>query len=459
MDKNRKLFGTDGIRSKYGIFPVDADTFFKIGIVLGKIISTNKDSHKKICIGHDGRFSGEILQQSIANGLMLFGINVDILDIIATPVIPIMMKKVSYDFGIIVSASHNSAIDNGIKIFNSNGEKISEKVELMIEDEIFNILNVDTADLIKSNYFDGNIGIMNNKNNNYYIDYISKIYTSIFDLSHNNNIDRKIKIAIDCANGGASEIFNKIVSNLNLNHKIDFFYNNPNGFNINNNCGSTKQEIIKSLVINKDYDFGFALDGDGDRITAVNKSGDIFDGDDLLLILFNFLSKKNIISNKKAVCTSIMSNAGIIQLFAGNGIDVVKANVGDKLLYKAMMENNIDIGAEKSGHIIIKKFNNVSDGILCCLILIGIIVYYEDEMNFDFTVKTHQIEDKIVLHDEISDKEISNIVEKCISIAKANNISHVIRKSGTENIIRIMLDHDSIDFAKDIMTKIKNFDN
>ncbi len=417
-------FGTDGIRGVFGE-ELSPDLAMKCGNSLSRLCI-----RKKVIIGRDTRITGDLLALSFSSGLISGGINVIDVGVATTPCIAFLTKKLNCDFGVVISASHNPSEFNGIKIFNSNGYKIDEDLESQIERKFFQP--------VYKNY--ENIG------HYYYSPKLLKLYyKSISNIITPLN---KIKIVVDCANGASYKIARILFKKLNT--KIYFINNKNDGLNINNNCGALFPQTLSKVVLEKKADIGFAFDGDADRIICCDEKGNIIDGDDILYILRQF-------SNNKIVGTSI-SNKGLENTLKQQNIEFYRADVGDKYVIETMNKNQILLGGEPSGHIIVYPFSTTGDGILTALLICQVLnekhkklselVDYKKfpQININISVK-----DKFrVLNSDLLSSQILKIQQMF-----GENGRILVRASGTEPKLRIMCEHINLKIAQKYSTILK----
>ena len=350
----RKYFGTDGIRGIAGE-SLTADLSFKVGKALGKLL-TEKKEHPKVIIGRDTRISCDMIEQALTAGLTSTGVNVMTVGTIPTPAIAYLTKTIETDSGIMISASHNPYQDNGIKIFGPDGFKLTDDQELEIEHLI------DNTDKIKNASFE-KIGKLysGNELTQKYVQHIKQSISG--DLSG-------IKIALDCANGATTGVAPFIFGDLEAD--IETIGCKPNGININDNVGSTKIDTIANFVKENNVDVGFAFDGDGDRVLAVDSKGNIVDGDKIMFILAKHLKEQGELKDNMVVST-VMSNIGFYKAIEENGLQSVKTAVGDRYVVEEMRNNDYSLGGEQSGHIILMNYATTGDGILTAVKLTDII--------------------------------------------------------------------------------------
>lgn len=406
-----KYFGTDGIR---GIpnKTLTNELVYKIG----KSLSTL--GNKRVYVAFDTRISKDMLFCSLASGCMSMGLDVYNLGVLSTPGL-IYYSKQKNAVGVMITASHNPYIDNGIKII-LNGRKLNEFEEMKIEKYIEKPIDFSTS--IGRLFYD-------KQAQNEYINFIlSKAQKSDF------------RIGIDCANGATYELSQAIFPRLV--EEVIFIGCEPDGFNINEQVGSTNIQRLKELVIANKLDFGFAFDGDGDRVIAVDSNGNIIDGDKIIYILASYLKKHDKLNNNKVILT-IMSDLGVINALNKIGISVNEVDVGDKYVYQSLIENDLSLGGENSGHIIFLDQLNTGDGVLIASILIEI--FRKEEKIFQDYLKDINSYFSRTINLSIENK--NNLIKNEILINKIDKIKNkfnqeckvIVRLSGTENLVRVTL--------------------
>ena len=414
-----KYFGTDGIR---GIpnQKLTVELVTKLGSALMSLGS------KDVVLATDTRLSKDMLSNAISAGALAAGLNVHFLGVIPTPAL-IYYSYIKKCTGVMITASHNPYTDNGIKVL-KDGKKLSDvdeaKVEALID-------NPETFGVEIGKY-----EIVENPKKEY-LDFIK---------SHITKTNKKI--VIDCANGATYEtavsVFKEITDNLVI------LSNTPDGYNINNNCGSTHLENLKSTVVNEKADFGFAFDGDGDRVLAVDSDGNTIDGDMLIYILARYLKLKGKLNNNKVVL-SMMSNLGLLKSLKENDIDVIETPVGDKYVVKALFDNNLSVGGENSGHIILPDILHTGDGVLNAIIITKILE--ETKTDFNYWLKdVIMYADKMVnikVKDKNSVLNNKDLFTRVDEIKKElnNDCKIIIRASGTEDLIRVSVMAKSLDLV------------
>ena len=424
----RKYFGTDGIRGIAGE-SLTADLSFKVGKALGKLLTEEKE-HPKVVIGRDTRISCDMIEHALTAGLTSTGVNVMTVGTIPTPAIAYLTKTIETDSGIMISASHNPYQDNGIKIFGPDGFKLTDEQELEIESLIDNSEKIKNASFEKIGKVYGG-----NELTQKYIQHIKQSITG--DLSD-------IKIALDCANGATTGVAPFIFGDLEAD--IETIGCQPNGININDNVGSTKIETISEFVKENNVDVGFAFDGDGDRVLAVDANGNIVDGDKIMFILAKHLKEQGELKDNMVVST-VMSNIGFYKAIEENGLQSVKTAVGDRYVVEEMRKNDYSLGGEQSGHIVIMNYATTGDGILTAVKLANIIKTSGkslEELASEVSIYPQKLVNIKVI-DKKTAMEDSEILSECEKVEKEleGNGRISLRASGTENLIRVMVEASS----------------
>ena len=423
-----KYFGTDGIRGVPNK-KLTIELVTKLGQALSQL--NNKD----VVVATDTRISKDMLAQAITAGALSRGINVHFVGVIPTPAL-IYYSYVKGYIGIMITASHNPYTDNGIKVLN-RGFKLSDEEERKIEESI---------DCPKE--YDGEIGIL-----------IDEVNAKLDYLSFINKYLKKsnLKIALDCANGAtyqtAKEVFSKVTD------KLIIVADSPNGKNINNNCGSTHLELLKNTILENQCDIGFAFDGDGDRVLCIDSKGNIIDGDKLIYLLAMYLKSKNKLKDNTVVL-SIMSNLGLLKKLNELGIKIIETPVGDKYIIKALKDNNLSVGGENSGHIIVPDVLHTGDGVLNALLVTNLLSETNTKIESWFE-EIHMYADKMV-NVIVSDrnKVINNekLLKRINEIKNElnNDCKIIVRASGTEELIRVSVMAKSNDLVEKYSTELVN---
>ena len=422
-------FGTDGIRG-----PVEnvitPEACLKIGHATGTVMK--ELGWNTAVIGKDTRISGYMLESALQAGFIAAGINVRLLGPLPTPGVAYLTKTLRKQFGVVISASHNDFLDNGIKIFNEDGEKISRDIEKRIEKYLKSkLLPVETSKIGKAYRFD--------ESGPRYVEFCKSTVPS--DISFSS-----LRIVIDCANGACYKVSPEIFKELGA--EVIIIGNKPDGYNINQDCGSTNPQIIKDAVIKHRADYGISLDGDGDRVIIVDEKGNILDGDDLLYILA--FSNPNRTGQWSGVVGTLMSNIGLEQSIQKLGYKFVRANVGDKHVSEMLTKKGWLLGGETSGHIICKDLVSTGDGTIAALKVISSLLILDkkpSEVLSNF-IKIPQINSSLEVSnkDVINDKDIISFLKEIESDITVGRV--LVRPSGTEAKIRIMVESSEKNIAK-----------
>ncbi len=423
-----KLFGTDGIRGVANR-ELTCTLAFRAGQAIAKVLTGELNHKAKIYIGKDTRMSSDMLECALAAGLSSVGADVGLLGYIPTPAVAHLTIKHGADAGIVISASHNPMEFNGIKVFNAEGFKLSDELEERVEDII---LSENEIELMTG----GDIGKIARVKNavSEYAEYVKN--TVIGDLSG-------MKILIDCANGASYETASEIFGRLGA--EFEVMFNEPDGTNINRDCGSTHLDKLRSKVVSGKYDVGIAFDGDADRCLVVDENGDVVDGDKIMALCARSLAGAGKLPQNTFVAT-VLSNIGLHVYAKENGLRIETSNVGDRNVLELMEKNGYVLGGEQSGHIIFREFSTTGDGELTAVQflslvkssgkkvseLAGEISQYPQIM---INVKVENELKETVLGDERVKKTVSQIEE---TLGKDGRI--LIRPSGTEPIVRVMVE-------------------
>ncbi len=431
----QKIFGTDGVRGVFGE-EITPKLAFDIGRALALYI---KDEDKNILIAKDTRISGDILLTAVISGITSAGVGVVYMGITTTPALAFLTKNFGYGCGIMITASHNSYEYNGIKIFKSNGEKLGPKEEISLT-KIYKALNCfDITQKSKCGSLKVNYGI-----NNKYINFLKSILPS--------DIDKKI--AFDCANGTTYNILSKLFKD---SKNICLINTLQNGKKVNENCGATDTRSLAKFVVKNDCDYGFAFDGDGDRVVMVDSLGTLHDGDDILYNLALNLKKNNKLK-KSTIVGTIMTNKGIENALNKEGINLIRVDVGDKYIVDKLSSDNLSLGGESAGHIIAYDYTNTGDGVLTSLIMLEVINALGLKKVKATPQKIVNIAClKVAKIELFKNKNFAEYIERIKS--ENPDFYIVVRPSGTENKIRIMVDGESEEVVEklidDITSKIK----
>lgn len=436
-----KYFGTDGFRGEAN---KDLNVYhaFKIGRFIGDYFSKNKNGNGRILIGKDTRRSSYMFEDALSAGITSSGSNAHLLHVTPTPSVSYITRTEDFDCGIMITASHNPYHDNGIKIINKNGEKMED--EFLYELEAYLDSDIKDIDLAIGEEIGRTVDYIGGRNR--YIAYLIQTVRKSFE---------GIKVGLDCANGAAFTIAKPVYDALGADTYV--INADPNGFNINNNAGSTHIEGLQKFVVENKLDIGFAFDGDCDRCIAVDNEGNILDGDSILYVLANYMKKENALESNTVV-TTVMSNLGLYKAFDNLGINYEKTDVGDKNVHDRMYEKDIELGGEQSGHIILKKFANTGDGMLTSLKIMEAMI--EAKSDLKSLVKDLKIFPQVLINVRVKDKNTvldNEAVKKSIdevekTLSESGRV--LVRKSGTEPLIRVMVEAQNQELAKKSADKI-----
>jgi phosphoglucosamine mutase len=421
---SKKYFGTDGIRGAINSKYINGDMFFKFGLASGTYFKSQKKKKQTAIIAKDTRLSGYTLEPALVSGLTSAGMHVYTLGPLPTNGLAMLTKVMKANMGIMITASHNPHHDNGLKLFGPDGMKLSDKIEKKIENLIDKKITKNLSNPEKL----GRVKRLESGTKEY-IKILKKNFTKEFNL-------RGLRIVIDCANGAGYKAGPELLRSLGA--KVIAIGINPNGLNINNNCGSTYPDKIKLAVKKHQAHLGVSLDGDADRIIMCDEKGDVIDGDQIIAALAIRWKNKKML--KGGVVGTLMSNYGLEKFLKSEKIKFIRANVGDRYVKEKMKKNNFNLGGEQSGHIILGKFATTGDGLLVALEVLFALKKGRKASNFfNKFKKTPQI----LKNFQVKDKNIINSpqVKKSIKIAEKlmNRQGRIlVRKSGTESKIRVM---------------------
>ena len=438
---SKKYFGTDGIRGKVNQENINGEMFFKFGLAAGTYFKNQKKSKQIAIIAKDTRLSGYTLEPALVSGLASAGVHVFTFGPLPTNGLAMLTKKMKANMGIMITASHNPYYDNGLKLFGPDGLKLSDKIEKKIE----TIIDSKITDKLSNPKILGRVKRLEDGSEKY-IEILKKNFPNQFNL-------RGLKIAIDCANGAAYKVGPKLLRSLGA--EVYEIGTSPNGFNINEKCGSTFPNKIKNLTKKNRAHIGISLDGDADRIIICDEKGNIIDGDKIIAMLAQRWKRKKIL--KGGVVGTLMSNYGLEKFFKKNKIKFLRSNVGDRYVKELMQKNKFNLGGEQSGHIILGKFATTGDGMLVALeILFSMRKGKKASELFKNFIPTPQLLENI----EVKDKSIIKSIKCKKAIKIANNLVRgkgrmLVRKSGTEPKIRIMCESENKILLKKCINIVK----
>ena len=425
---SRKYFGTDGIRGTVGQHPITADFMLKLGYAAGKVLTHNTKVKKRVLIGKDTRVSGYMFESALEAGLIAAGVNVDMLGPMPTPAIAYLTRAFRASAGIVISASHNPVGDNGIKFFSADGFKLDDNIELEIEALIDQpLITNDSFTLGKARRISDATGR--------YVEFCKGSLPSQFNLAG-------FKIVLDCANGATYNAAPKVFKELGA-HTITMA-TEPNGFNINDKCGSTYMEGLCARVVEENADFGIALDGDGDRVLFSDANGEIVDGDELIYIIARHRLQSG--QGCNGVAGTLMSNLGLELALKDLNIPFLRTKVGDRYVVEALKDNDWNLGGEASGHVLCSDLNTTGDGIVAALQVIRAISDSGKPLaelklgmsKFPQTMINVRLAKKV----DISSNSAINAAVAEAEQKLAGRGRVLLRPSGTEPLIRVMAEGD-----------------
>ena len=423
--KQKKYFGTDGIRGRVGEWPITPDFILKLGWAVGKVLV--RQGSGKVLIGKDTRISGYMFESALEAGLVAAGVDIHLLGPMPTPAIAYLTRTLRAQAGIVISASHNPYYDNGIKFFSSLGTKLPDDLEFAIEEQLEkNMTTVDSAQLGKAI----RVGDAPGR----YIEFCKSTVSS--DITFHG-----LKIIVDCANGAAYHIAPNVFLELGAN--VTQIGVDPNGLNINYECGATHIDMLKQRVLREQADIGLALDGDADRVMMVDHQGNVLDGDELLYIIAKH--RHEIGTLKGGIVGTVMSNIGLEIAIRAMGIDFVRVPVGDRHIITELLKHKWDLGGEPSGHIICSNAVTTGDGIITALQVLSAMCYKQKslaELKGDLqrypqalvNVKVMQLDKDPTMNPRVS----SVLRDAEIALGKKGRI--LLRRSGTEPLMRVMVE-------------------
>ena len=434
-----KYFGTDGFRGEANKV-LTVEHAFKVGRFLGWYYG--KDHKAKVVIGKDTRRSSYMFEYALVAGLTASGADVYLLHVTTTPSVSYVARTEDFDCGIMISASHNPFYDNGIKVINGMGHKLEAEVEAQIEAYIDGEL--EELPLAEKEEIGRTVDHAAGRNR--YIGHLISLATRSF---------KDKRVGLDCSNGSASAIAKSVYDALGA--KTYVINNEPDGTNINTNCGSTHIEVLQQFVKEKKLDIAFAYDGDADRCIAVDENGNVVDGDLILYVCGKYLKEQGRL-NGDTIVTTIMSNLGLYKACDKAGIRYEKTAVGDKYVYENMLQNNYSLGGEQYGHIIFSKYATTGDGILTSLLLMEVVM--EKKQSLGKLVEEVKIYPQLLKNVRVADKKEARenpaVVKAVEEVAETlgDDGRILVRESGTEPVIRVMVEAATDELCKECVDKV-----
>ena len=438
----KSFFGTDGIRGTVNTESLNSEIALKLGLAAGKIFTRGNHKHR-VLIGKDTRISGYMLESALESGFTSSGMDVFLTGPIPTPAVAHLTQALRADLGVMITASHNTYEDNGFKLFGPDGYKLTDEKQTEIN-ELMN--RSDIMSLQDKNQ----IGAARRVDDalSRYIEFAKASFPNSMRLDH-------LKIVLDCANGAAYKVAPMIFWELGAD--VIVIGDKPNGRNINQDCGSTKTKALRKKVIDENADLGIAFDGDGDRLAIIDENGDQVNGDHLLAMIALLLKKKNLLKNNKVVST-IMANLSLENYLDSIDLKLIRANVGDRYVIEEMLNSGSNFGGEPSGHLIINDFSTTGDAIISSLQVLSLMIE-ENKSISNLTNLFPLISQKHYEHISDDKKDISNSHLENLSKEMKEKIGNegrvIIRKSGTEPLIRVMIETNNQNLSNEILNEVK----
>jgi phosphoglucosamine mutase len=442
-----KLFGTDGIRGTANVHPMTAEVALKIGAAVGRYFSSSRGGAHRVVIGKDTRLSGYMFESALTAGLTSSGMNVLLLGPVPTPAVGLLTRSMRADLGVMISASHNPATDNGIKFFGPDGFKLSDAVEAEIEHLIANGVELIPSDKIgrAKRIDDGRFR------------YVERVKSS---FPRRMRLDG-LKVVIDCANGAAHRVAPEALWELGA--EVVRIGVEPNGFNINDNCGSTHPEQAAAAVIEHKADVGICLDGDADRVILIDENGKVGDGDQFMALMASRWAAEERLTNNALVAT-VMSNLGLERFLQGQGVQLERTAVGDRYVVERMREGGFNLGGEQSGHIVMTDHATTGDGLMAGLQFLAEMIRSgkpSSELLNSFDPVPQLLKNVRFAAGQTPLDDAQ--VKAAIAQAEADLAGQgrlLIRKSGTEPLVRVMAEHEdaalmarAVDMVVDAVTQ------
>ncbi len=439
----RTLFGTDGIRGTANLDPMTAEMALKLGMAAGTHFTRGNHRHV-VVIGKDTRLSGYLLEPALTAGFIAVGMDVVLLGPLPTPAVAMLTRSLRADLGVMISASHNPYQDNGIKLFGPDGFKLSDEDEIEIEHKMFNGLEsyrVGSDHLGKAKRLDDAVGR--------YIEYAKSSFPRGLRLDG-------LKIVVDCANGAAYKVAPTVLWELGA--EVVPVAVNPDGFNINKDCGSLHTEALRTQVVTHGAHLGIALDGDADRVVLCDEHGVIIDGDQVMGLIGASWKRSGLLKGNAVVAT-VMSNMGLEKFLAGQGIDLHRTGVGDRYVLERMRKDGFNVGGEQSGHIILSDHSTTGDGLVAALQVLAAIV--ESGKAASEVLHLFDPFPQVLKNVRVAGKPEDALAQSKVKAAIAEGENRLkgsgrvlIRKSGTEPLIRVMAEGEDKKLVESVVDDI-----
>jgi phosphoglucosamine mutase len=430
------LFGTDGIRGLANGETLTAEIAVDVAVAAAHIlVESSKNSRPVAIVGQDSRASGEFLESAVAAGLASAGVDVLRVGVLPTPAIAYLVAQTGADLGVMISASHNPMPDNGIKLFSRGGGKLDDAIEAAIEKRMGEPWTRPTGRNVGRITFDQGASAR----------YLSHLLASVSTPLSG------LKIVVDCANGASSHV--APIAYDQAGAKVIAIHNSPDGWNINENCGSTHLEDLQAAVVREGADFGIAHDGDADRCLAVDAQGNVIDGDAIMTILARGFKSRGALKSNTIVGT-VMSNLGFMHAMKEAGIEVITTAVGDRYVLEKMLEGDFSLGGEQSGHLIMREFANTGDGILTALQLAQEVIRTGKPLS-ELAASMQRFPQVLINVPNVAKEKLesSKVISDAVAQAEAtlaDNGRVLLRASGTEPLVRVMVEASSDNLAQEI---------
>ena len=440
-----KIFGTDGIRCKVNHEPMTADTCLKIAKSAGYILSSKISKKNRVIISKDTRLSGYLFEPLLTSGFVSMGMDVILVGPLPTPALPMLIKSLRADIGVMITASHNTYEYNGLKFFDSYGNKISRDLEKKIEKIVSSKTRYNKISNL-NNESGKAIRLKDGKGR--YSEYLKSTLNKKVNL-------KKFKVIIDCGNGATYNLAPTLFWELGFD--VISINDRPDGKNINKNCGAVDIKSLTKKILESKANIGFAFDGDGDRVIAVDEKGNQIDGDKIIALLTKHYLKLNLLK-KNSVVTTVMSNLGL-EKYLKNILKVklIRTKVGDINVITEMQKSSYTLGGEQSGHIILGNYSNTGDGILAALKILEIMSQTKTKASelFDLYEQFPQIQSNLTIKKKLNGKFDQNL-KKIVKKATLSNskLRYLVRKSGTEPLIRVLVEGENLEHVNSAFKKL-----
>lgn len=444
----RKLFGTDGVRGKANLHPMTAEIALKLGIAAGSLFAKNGIHHGKVVIGKDTRLSGYMIESALVAGFTAVGMNVARTGPLPTPAIAMLTRSMRADLGVVISASHNPYEDNGIKFFGPDGYKLSDEVEAEIESRIF----AGTDNLLAPSSQIGQVKHMDDAIGRY-IEYVKNTFP------RGKRLDG-LKVVLDCANGASYRVAPTVLYELGA--ELITIGVDPDGKNINQDCGAVHTDQMCKKVVETGADIGIALDGDADRLIVCDEKGQVIDGDQIIAMISREWNKAGILKGN-GVVTTVMSNLGLERYLKAQGLNHIRTTVGDRYVVEKMRADGYNLGGEQSGHLILGEHSTTGDGLVAALQVCAAVTAEKrpvSEVMHLFEpvpqlLKNVRLSDRALAQAALKSDTLKTLIEKTEkTLGDSGRL--LIRASGTEPLIRVMLEGENQDQIKQIADEIAN---